>query len=147
MRSTRVWMIVALAATVPPLAACEQSVAQGKEAARVAPAAAGANEGAAFTRVRLTEKAAKRLDLQTAAVSEKKNGTAVQKVVPYSAVLYDTHGDTWVYTSPEPLVFVRTRITVDRVDGDQAILTEGPASGTSVVTTGAIHLSGGGGAR
>ena len=31
-------------------------------------------------------------------------------VIPYSAVLYDADGATWMYTSPKPLVFVRQDI-------------------------------------
>jgi len=65
-----------------------------------------------------------------------------RKVVPYAAVLYDAHGDTWVYTNPEPLVFVRHRIMVDYINGDQAVLSEGPPAGTVVVTVGGAELFG-----
>lgn len=65
-----------------------------------------------------------------------------RKVVPYAAVLYDAHGDTWVYTNPEPLIFVRHRISVDYIDGDLAVLSDGPPSGTAVVTVGAAELFG-----
>jgi hypothetical protein len=67
---------------------------------------------------------------------------APKKVIPYSAVLYDASGDAWVYTSPEPLQFVRARVTIDRIDGDQAVLQEGPVAGTKVVTVGAAELFG-----
>lgn len=67
---------------------------------------------------------------------------AQQKLVPYSAVLYDRHGETWVYTCPEPLVYVRAPIVVDYIDGDLAVLTEGPPAGTEVVTAGASELFG-----
>lgn len=65
-----------------------------------------------------------------------------RKVVPYAAVLYGVHGETWVYTNPEPLIFVRSPITVDYIDGDMAVLSEGPAVGTAVVTLGAAELFG-----
>jgi hypothetical protein len=65
-----------------------------------------------------------------------------RKVVPYSAVLYDLHGETWVYTSPEPLVFVRHPVRIDYIEGELAILSEGPPSGTDVVTVGAGELFG-----
>jgi hypothetical protein len=65
-----------------------------------------------------------------------------RKVVPYAAVLYDTRGDTWVYTNPEPLVFVRHRVSVDYIEGDLAVLSDGPPSGTPVVTVGAAELFG-----
>jgi hypothetical protein len=65
-----------------------------------------------------------------------------QKVVPYSAILYDTSGDSWVYISPQPLVFVRHAVTVEYVERDVAVLTDGPAVGTKVVTVGAAELMG-----
>ena len=65
-----------------------------------------------------------------------------QKVIPYAAVLYDLHGETWVYTSLEPLVYVRHPISVDYIDGDLAVLSEGPPAGTEVVTAGAAELFG-----
>ena len=51
-------------------------------------------------------------------------------VIPYSAVLYDPDGAAWTYTNPKPLVFVRADITVNRIDGERAILAKGPAPGT-----------------
>jgi hypothetical protein len=65
-----------------------------------------------------------------------------QKVIPYSAVIYDPHGNTWTYTNAEPLVFVRHRIDVEYVENDLAVLREGPAVGTAVVTIGAAELMG-----
>jgi hypothetical protein len=65
-----------------------------------------------------------------------------RKVVPYAAVLYGVNGETWVYTNPKPLVFVRSPITVDYIEGDLAVLSEGPEIGTAVVTLGAAELFG-----
>ena len=65
-----------------------------------------------------------------------------QKVVPYGAVYYDAKGNAWVYVNPTPLVFERQRIAVERVVGDWAVLSEGPAVGTPVVTVGAALLYG-----
>lgn len=65
-----------------------------------------------------------------------------RKVVPYAAVLYGVNGETWVYTNPEPLVFVRSPITIDYIVGDLAVLSEGPEVGTAVVTLGAAELFG-----
>jgi hypothetical protein len=71
------------------------------------------------------------------------NGSGAQrKVVPYASVIYDLQGGAWAYTSPAPLTFVRDRISIDYVDGDRAVLSQGPASGTPVVTTGAAELFG-----
>ena len=65
-----------------------------------------------------------------------------KKVVRFSAILYDLTGDTWVYTNPEPSVFVRERVEIERIDKDLAILNTGPAVGTQVVTIGAAELYG-----
>jgi hypothetical protein len=65
-----------------------------------------------------------------------------RKVIPYGAVIYDLHGETWVYTNPEPLVFVRHAILVDYIEGDVAVLLEGPPAGTEVATVGVAELFG-----
>jgi len=67
---------------------------------------------------------------------------APQKVIPYSAVFYDIHGNTWIYTNPEPLVFVRQPIDIEHIEGDLAILWQGSAVGGAVVTAGAAELWG-----
>ena len=65
-----------------------------------------------------------------------------RQVVPYAAVLYDAKGDTWVYTNPNPLTFVRHPIHIDYIEGDLAVLSDGPAAGTAVVLVGAAELFG-----
>jgi len=123
------------------LAACSRTSGAAEDAGP-GPAAVEHLEGAQPTRVTLTEAAATRLDIQTAAIRDVVvNGTR-RKVIPYAAVLYDTEGATWTYTNPEPLVFVRYRIEVDYIEGDLAILSAGPPSGSAVVTVGAQELYG-----
>jgi hypothetical protein len=65
-----------------------------------------------------------------------------QKVVPYSAIYYDPRGDAWVYVNIQPLVFERRRVVVERIGGDLAALSNGPAVGSAVVTVGAALLYG-----
>ena len=91
-------------------------------------------EGTDLSRLVLTAKAAERLDIQVAEAGD--------NVVPYAAVLYETNGDTFVYTNPEPLTFVRAPIIVDYIEGDRAVLVDGPPSGTAVVIVGAAELVG-----
>jgi len=91
-------------------------------------------EGSDFQRVILTEKAAQRLDIQTATVDG--------NVIPYAAVLYGLNGETWTYTNPEPLVFVREPIVIDHIEGDSVVLSEGLDTGTAVVIIGAAELYG-----
>ena len=74
-------------------------------------------------------------------VSLSDNGTQ-RKIVPFAAVIYGLHGETWVYTNPEPLVFVRQPVTVDYVEDDLAVLSEGPPAGAQVVTVGGAELFG-----
>jgi hypothetical protein len=62
--------------------------------------------------------------------------------VPFAALIYEPDGRNSVYTNPEPLVFIRHYIKVDYVEGDLAILLDGPPVGTAVVTDGAIELFG-----
>jgi hypothetical protein len=114
----------------------------GSKAASVKPALVEEIQGSVFKRVTLTEKAAERLDIQTAPVREEQVNGAQRLVVPYAAVIYGLEGETWAYTNLEPLVFVRQPIQVDRIQGDLAILSEGPAVGTPVVTVGVAELYG-----
>jgi hypothetical protein len=86
----------------------------------------------------LTPEAVERLGLETVEVEAGDGGVTV----PYAAIIYDHGGDTWVYTTTEPEVFVRAAVVVDRIDGETAHLSEGPEPGTSVVTLGAAELYG-----
>ena len=88
-------------------------------------------EGSDLHRVALSARAAERLGIETGAGAT---------VIPYSAVLYDLRGETWVYTNPESLVFVRHRVQVDRIDGTRAVLRDGPPAGTTIVTVGGAEL-------
>ena len=99
----------------------------------------------AITKVILTEKAAERVGIETALVADAaavREGSAGTRTVPYAAVLYDAKGNVFVYTNPEGLTYVRAPITVDYIEGDLAVLSDGPSSGTAVVTVGAAELYG-----
>jgi hypothetical protein len=132
--------VVPLVAAGLALSACHQKPAAP---AKIKPATVEHVEGSELARVTLTERAAQRLDIQTAAAREVTTARSGRRlVVPYAAVLYDAKGNTWVYTSPEPLKFVRHAISVDYIDGDQAVLTAGPPAGMQVVTVGGQELFG-----
>jgi hypothetical protein len=102
--------------------------------------------GTKVSRVTLTPKAAERIDVKTSLVQEgtvtRAGSTAMRKSVPYASVLYDASSTAWVYTSPEPLVFVRQPIAIEYIEGDRAVLSDGPAAGTAIVTAGASELFG-----
>ena len=62
--------------------------------------------------------------------------------MPYSSILYDMYGSTWVYQNTEPQVFVRRRVELRYVLDENAILSRGPAAGTKIVGAGAAELFG-----
>jgi len=95
-------------------------------------------EGTDVARVTLTEDAARRIGLDTTPVSIR--GERI--VVPESAVWVDVNGDEWVFTTPEPLVFIRAQVVVDRYDDGSAFLSDGPAPGTEVASIGVPQLIG-----
>lgn len=64
------------------------------------------------------------------------------KQIPYSAIIYGIHGETWIYTLIKPLTFMRAKVVVDHIDGDRAVLSEGPRANTAVVSVGASELYG-----
>jgi hypothetical protein len=104
----------------------------------VKPAQLDAVEGTKLKRVTLTADAVRRLDVQTGPIRTGPGGL----LVAYSALVYDPTGRTWVYTNPEPLVFVRVPVTVAVIRGADALLAAGPAAGTVVVLVGASELYG-----
>ena len=107
-----------------------------------APAHVEEIEGSEFSRVTLTPLAAERIDVQIAEASDQEIAGAKVRVVPYSALVYDSNGNAFVYTNPEPLVFIRAAVVVDRIDGEFAVVTEGPEAGTKVASVGGALLWG-----
>jgi hypothetical protein len=164
MRNSGRWIVVVPLVAGLGLVSCQRP---SSSAHHTAPAQVEKIEGTGLSRVTLTAKAAERLGIETGfvvalgtaagtVVTQGDTGARLQGApgirlarsgsarisVPYSAVLYDAHGDTWVYTSPSPLVFVRHRIEIDHIEGNRAVLRSGPPVGTTVVTVGAAELLG-----
>ena len=94
--------------------------------------------GSELSRITLSQRAAERLGIETASVAV----LGGRLTIPYAALLYDSEGRTWTYTSPETNVFVRHEVVVDRIEGNVAIVADGPPEGTAVVTIGAAELFG-----
>jgi len=128
------WFTIVIIIAGTLLSACGARSSDSEVPEEAAPAKVEHLKGVDPTRVTLTADAAKRLDIQTA--------PAQGDAIPYAAVLYDMEGNTWVYTNPEPLIFVRSPVTVDHIEGDQAFLVKGLPSGMTVVTIGAEELYG-----
>ena len=142
MRHRNQWIVVGLMIVILGVSACAEAEVEADTAANDEPATVEHVEGSEFSRVTFTAKAAERIGIETAEVQEAQGDGAQRLVIPYAAVLYGPNGETWTYTNPEPLVFVRHLISVDSIEGDLAMLTEGPPPGTTVVTVGAAELIG-----
>ncbi|MEJ7741000.1 MAG: efflux RND transporter periplasmic adaptor subunit [Chitinophagaceae bacterium] len=69
-------------------------------------------------------------------------GNQSAPVIPFSAILYDIYGGTWVYENTAPLTYVRRRVEVLRITNGIGVLQKGPAAGTKIVTDGAAELFG-----
>jgi hypothetical protein len=144
-------LLVLVAALALALAAgCARGqVAGAEEASHQAAVAVEPVSGTKLSRVILSRQAAGRLGIHTATAREARvasptagGPTTTRKVIPYAAVLYDEHGDTWTFTVPAPLTYLRAAIDVDYVEGDLAVLRSGPPAGTTIVTVGAEELLG-----
>ena len=138
------WLSASLVSACLLLSSCKQvATAPAVPAEPEGPAKIEHLEGVAdATRVTLTDDAARRLDVQTAAAHDMQIDGKSRKVIPYAAILYDTQGATWTYISPTPNVFVRHLIKVDFIKGEDAVLLEDLPAGTNVVTVGAAELYG-----
>ena len=132
------WMVAFLAMAALPLSGCQKHSASHPSEH---PSHVEHIDGSDVSRVTLTEKAIERIDLQTTKVIERAMSPVV-KIVPYSSILYDPHGGTWVYTSPAARTFVRHAIEIDRIEGDEVFLTDGPEVGTVIVTVAVAELYG-----
>ncbi len=113
-------------------------VQKAQKHTKIEPAHVKLNKETGLGHLTLTAKAVERLGIMTTKVLE----TGSHKLVPYAAIIYDINGDTWVYTSPEPLNFLRHQITIDHIKGNEAVLSQGPIVGTEVVTVGVAELYG-----
>jgi cobalt-zinc-cadmium efflux system membrane fusion protein len=67
---------------------------------------------------------------------------AERLVAPWSAVVHDIYGGTWVYVSTAPQHYVRRRVQVPFVVGDLAVIESGLEEGVQVVTAGVAELFG-----
>jgi hypothetical protein len=137
MRRSSGWAALLVVAAVLPLAGCGTG---GGKADTEEPAKL--EQVGDTTRIVLTERAAQRLGLRTAAVRQGTLFYFEETVVPYSALLYSLTGETSVYVSTGPLTFVRKKVVVDHIDGGDAILSAGPPVGARVATVGVSELYG-----
>lgn len=64
------------------------------------------------------------------------------KIVPKAAIVYDSLGGTWIYEQTGKQTFVRRRVEVTSFEGNEALLSAGPAAGRSIVIAAAAELFG-----
>ena len=141
MKRSELWMAVLAVSGSLMFAACQKKAATHKAEH---PAKVEAIEGSDLKKLTLTEKAIERLDLKTDEVREQRvsSSAPAQLVVPYSSLIYDPQGNTWVYTSPQPATFVRHKVEVDHIEGDFVTLKDGPSAGTVVASRAVAELYG-----
>jgi outer membrane receptor for ferric coprogen and ferric-rhodotorulic acid len=128
-------MVTALVMAGVQITACQKHASTHKAEH---PATIEKIEGSDLSRVILTERAMQRLDVKTDQV----RAQGGQMVVPYSSLIYDPKGQTWVYTSPAPRTFIRQKVEIDRITGDSVILNDGPPAGTVVATVAVAEIYG-----
>jgi len=63
-------------------------------------------------------------------------------VVPWSAIVFDVNGNTWIYVESAPRTYARKRVVVKHTSGELAVLATGPSVGTLVVVQGTQELFG-----
>ena len=142
-RRTALLLLLLLAALCLGAAACARSDAAGEDEVSSDAVTLEPVQGTELSKVILSQRAAERLGIRTDRVRlEKQPGAGTRKVIAHGAVLYDEQGDTWTFTSPAPLTFLRQKIDIDYITGRSVVLRDGPPVGTTVVTVGAAELLG-----
>jgi hypothetical protein len=129
-----------LIASVVSLSACSEASSgyDYETASHHEPAKLEPIKGTDVQRVIFDAVAAKRVGVKTTPIRQDGQG----KIMPYAALIYDADGNTYAYTAPEPLTYVRQEISIDHFDGDSVVLSDGPPVGTEVVTVGVDEVYG-----
>lgn len=76
------------------------------------------------------------------AVTMGSGASATLRSVPYSAVVYDIQGGSWVYEQAANRRYVRRRVQIHHTAVGTAYLAAGPAPGTPILVEGAAELWG-----
>jgi hypothetical protein len=147
MRHASRWAAALLLVGGAALSGCSGSAAGAPAPASEQPAAVESVPGTDAKKVVLTERATTRLGIRTETVSlvpttGTAGGTEIRTTVPYSALIYDTKGDTWVFEEVAARSYLRKKIAVEVVDGETVVTRRGPALTAKVVTVGAAMLYG-----
>jgi hypothetical protein len=148
MRHASRWAAALLLVGGALLSGCARSAAGTAAPGADKPARVETVAGTEAKKVILTEQAVARLGIRTETVSltvaaaAAGGGTATRTTVPYSALLYDTKGQTWVFEEVEPNSYLRRKVDVEVVDGETVVMRSGLPLAARVVTVGAAMLYG-----
>ena len=129
------------AAVAVTLALAASACSDGSDYVYVDPASVE-EVGTELWSITLTARAAERTGIETSEVAMAAIDGEDRLVVPYSAVMYHYDGTTWSYVDHGELTYIREPIVIDHIAGDTAVLDDGPAVGTAVVSVGAAELYG-----
>jgi hypothetical protein len=135
MRSKFLFIFIIFALTVGCQNQSDTTNPEEKPAATVVKEA-----GRKYNLVILSQEAANRIGLELTPAATLSTVNVTQ--VPYSALIYGTHGETWVYLQVKPLTFTRETIAVDHIEGNTVFLSNGLPANTQVVAQGATELYG-----
>src|SRR3954447_18503093 len=114
MHRPRGWLAAALLLFVAlSLSACA-NVSNEEEPPRE-PAKVEKIAGTDVNRIELTKQAVQRLGITTTQVHDLTPPVAGHTGIDDAALIYDPDGAAFVYTSPEPLVYVRAPVTVEAI--------------------------------
>lgn len=69
-------------------------------------------------------------------------GSGKRLTVPWSAVMYDINGGSWIYLRTDPHTYSRRRVEISRVTDGLAVLSRGIEAGDKVVITGVAEIFG-----
>ena len=127
-----VFVIISTSFFYLPHSQTEDVLHQGVE---VIPAYVEKSEEGDYSQIVLSQRAAERLGLETKDVSN-------QQEIPYSSIVYDEHGETWVYIDLESFTYVKRGVNINNISGDQVFLSERLPADISVVTVGVPELLG-----
>jgi membrane fusion protein, heavy metal efflux system len=77
---------------------------------------------------------------QRVSVELKMKGQAMFDIIPWSSVIFDIYGNTWVYEKTAAKTYNRKRVMLNHVIGADAALEQGPQQGKDIVDQGAQEL-------
>lgn len=129
-------MVISFLLAGLPFPGCQQ---KSDTATKIEPIAIEDSRDSLY-RVRLTASKAAEYKIDTATVGEEMMSGQTRRVIPVAAVVRDQFDNTWTVTNPDDLVFMRSRVQISHIEGELAVLSDGPQAGTAVVTVGADKL-------